>query len=614
MRMRVHTKSVRFGMLAAAAAAVLLPASTSMAQLFSPTATQLEAFGVAPFNDQSSLTSIVANPNGPGVILTGQFGTNDIGPDSGDQLPVQYAGPGSPGLQGSDLNLLGPDSGFTGASLNFQVLSITATGNSPGTTTAVTQTLDVGLYDQSRGDNYDFNNTGSYESDLAVGAGPTTSTVLWSNFTNGDSADAIDSFQFGFQIYPDDDGTDDAGDQAGAQFQILITSTTSANAWNLQGYGNYNNSEAWGGQVVPNGVGAEADFFGSISAPSSVTTDTAITLGTIHFNNANEYVLGGAGSLTLQAAVGNDALVQVDQGTDEINLPTTIASDTTFNVAGGATLVIGNPLTINAGLSLTQTGGGTVTYNSIVSVGSGSSLSIGNPTIGNALNLASTAHVSLTPTSGTPNVVQFNSLSLGAGASLDLANNTFVVNYASGADPAASIASELAAGYAADWSGAGIYSSTVASLNASQSALIYAVGYADGSDGITSVPSGKIEILPTLAGDAKLQGNVVFGDFQLLSQYFGQPNTTWDEGNFTYGSTTNFGDFQLLSQNFGQTASGLTAGELASLNSFASQFGDKVVSDGVGFQVVSVPEPMSAGLLGFGALGLMARRRSRSAR
>jgi hypothetical protein len=65
--------------------------------------------------------------------------------------------------------------------------------------------------------------------------------------------------------------------------------------------------------------------------------------------------------------------------------------------------------------------------------------------------------------------------------------------------------------------------------------------------------------MPTLAGDAKLQGNADFGDFQLLSQYFGQSGS-WDEGNFTYGSTINFGDFQLLSQNFGQTAS-LSAGE-----------------------------------------------------
>jgi hypothetical protein len=151
----------------------------------------------------------------------------------------------------------------------------------------------------------------------------------------------------------------------------------------------------------------------------------------------------------------------------------------------------------------------------------------------------------------------------------------------------------------------------VAGLNAGQSALIYSIGYADGSDGITGVPPGEIEILPTLAGDAKMQGNVVFGDFQLLSQYFGQLNTTWDEGNFSYGSSTNFGDFQLLSQNFGANASGLTAGEMASLNGFASQFGEEVIAkpDGVGFSLVSVPEPTSIGLMLLAGSGLLTRRR-----
>ena len=114
-----------------------------------------------------------------------------------------------------------------------------------------------------------------------------------------------------------------------------------------------------------------------------------------------------------------------------------------------------------------------------------------------------------------------------------------------------------------------------------------------------------------LAGDAKLQGNVVFGDFQLLLQYFGQTGTSWDEGNFTYGSVINFGDFQLLAQNFGDNSSGLTSGEIASLNSFAAQFAERLVpnSDGVGFQTVSLPEPAAMMLFAAAAMNIMARRR-----
>ncbi|HUB24143.1 MAG TPA: PEP-CTERM sorting domain-containing protein, partial [Tepidisphaeraceae bacterium] len=162
------------------------------------------------------------------------------------------------------------------------------------------------------------------------------------------------------------------------------------------------------------------------------------------------------------------------------------------------------------------------------------------------------------------------------------------------------------------WNGPGIDSSAVASLNASQSALVYSVGFADGADGLTSVPSGEIEIMPTLAGDAKLQGNVVFGDFQVLAEYFGASGG-WDEGNFTYGPTIDFCDFQLLAQNFGADSTALTGGELASLNNFAAQFGDKLLPDanGVGFESVSVPEPASAAILTLSAAGMSSRRRRR---
>jgi hypothetical protein len=195
-----------------------------------------------------------------------------------------------------------------------------------------------------------------------------------------------------------------------------------------------------------------------------------------------------------------------------------------------------------------------------------------------------------------------SSLTINSGATLDVTNNSVLLNYIA-TDPIAMIDAYLAGGQ--------IMSSTVASLNASQSALIYAIGSADGADGlVTGLSSGQIEILPTLAGDAKLQGNVVFGDFQLLAQFFGSSGG-WDEGNFTYGPTIDFGDFQLLAQNFGANSSALTASEIASLSSFAAAFGDRLVpnADGVGFQVVAVPEPTSIGILAAAGVGLLARRR-----
>ncbi|HUB26043.1 MAG TPA: PEP-CTERM sorting domain-containing protein, partial [Tepidisphaeraceae bacterium] len=225
-----------------------------------------------------------------------------------------------------------------------------------------------------------------------------------------------------------------------------------------------------------------------------------------------------------------------------------------------------------------------------------------------ALSIGSGAMVQLASTIGP---VSLASLAVSGGGTLDITNNMVTLTY-SGHDPIASIASALATGYAGgNWNGGGIDSSAVASLQASQGKLIYAIGYSDGADGILpTLSSGQIEILPTLAGDAKLEGIVVFGDFQIMAEYFGK-SVGWDEGNFTYGSTVDFGDFQSLAQNFGQTASALSSGEFASLNSFAAQFGDTLVANpGGGFSVVAVPEPAAVGLV-MASLGLLARRRRR---
>jgi len=140
----------------------------------------------------------------------------------------------------------------------------------------------------------------------------------------------------------------------------------------------------------------------------------------------------------------------------------------------------------------------------------------------------------------------------------------------------------------------------VASENASQSNLIYDVGYADGADGIVSgLSSGQIEIMPTLAGDATLAGTVDFGDFQILAQYFGSAGG-WDQGNFIYASTINFGDFERLAQNFGQTASLLAAaGDSApQLGQFAADSQDSSAgiqtSSAATAVVVAVTNPAAA--------------------
>jgi hypothetical protein len=65
---------------------------------------------------------------------------------------------------------------------------------------------------------------------------------------------------------------------------------------------------------------------------------------------------------------------------------------------------------------------------------------------------------------------------------------------------------------------------------------------------------------------------------------------------------TNFGDDSVL-----------TASELATLDSFYAGFGDTLVAnaDNVGFQMVAVPEPATAGLMLLAGTALLGKRRRR---
>jgi hypothetical protein len=376
----------------------------------------------------------------------------------------------------------------------------------------------------------------------------------------------------------------------------FFSTLSNASSWSPSASGNWNSYTNWNGQI-PNGVGLEADLFSAITSAQTIYTNQPITLGTIHFNNAKEYEITGLGSITMQTATGS-ALIQVDQGTGDVNLPLILASNTTFNVAGGANLVIANPLTIDSGVTLTQTGAGTVSYQSTITVQSGANFDFGGAAGISSLNLSSGANAAIT--TGFGSAAQISQLGLSSGSKFDIGQASLLINYGANTDPIKSIQAYLASGFnGGAWNGNGIISSFAAANPG------YGVGYADGADGIVSgLSPGQILIKPALLGDATLSGSVDFGDFQILMDHFGQDGG-WDEGNFLYGSTIDAQDFAALAANI--PTSSLTDGQIASMDALAAGLGDSLVanSNGVGFQLVSVPEPASLGLLAAGGLLLL---------
>jgi len=146
-------------------------------------------------------------------------------------------------------------------------------------------------------------------------------------------------------------------------------------AWTASGGGFWNNTANWNTSSAPNGnTGVESSvLFGSaITAASTVVTDTPVTVNAITFDNANRYVVSGAGSLTLEDADDAVATIQVLQGTHEFQLPVTLGSNAEVDVVnGGDELIFNNALNLD-GFTLQKVGDGLMSVNNVLILGGGS--------------------------------------------------------------------------------------------------------------------------------------------------------------------------------------------------------------------------------------------------
>jgi hypothetical protein len=267
-----------------------------------------------------------------------------------------------------------------------------------------------------------------------------------------------------------------------------------------------------------------------------------VTVGILNFNNPNEYVIDGAGALTLQTSSGSAGIV-VQQGTQKINLPLTIASNTSINVASGSTLLISDPVTINPGVAVTSTG--TVAYQSTIALGTGASLALSSSTSASALSLAANATVSVGTSTGSRSLIQVDSLSTASGSTINLANNDLIVH---GGNLAA-VTALLKSGYneagGGNWSGPGIQSSAAASNTTHLTALGAIQASSAGTYDGAAVAAGDVIVRYTYYGDANLDGKVDGSDYSLIDAGYASHGklSGWSNGDFNYDGVIDGSDY-----------------------------------------------------------------------
>ena len=395
-----------------------------------------------------------------------------------------------------------------------------------------------------------------------------------------------------------------------------------SSTWIVNGSGDWNASGNWANGVVPNAVGATAEFFGAITSAQTVFTNTPVTVGTVSFNNANTYVIAGAGSMTLQVATGN-ARVSVEAGTHKINLPLRIASNTVFNAASGATLKISDPVTVNPGRTITQTGTGVVTYESTVDVQTGAGLQMGSSSRMAALSLGDNANATLTIGGG--RVIKTDALTVGATSRLDMNDNDMVVVSGSLSTIAARIASARNSG---SWNGPGI-TSTAAKNHPQQSTTLGAISGADYRS-VNPAAFGPYTVSPTDAavvkytwyGDSDLSGVVDFDDYVRIDNGFNTGSSGWFNGDFDFSGVVDFDDYVLIDLGFNtqtgtlRMAVNYLSGDDRSFDMNSTPATKKVLEHyeefGLGYArgfLSSVPEPGAVGAVAMAGLAALRRRR-----
>ncbi len=178
---------------------------------------------------------------------------------------------------------------------------------------------------------------------------------------------------------------------SGSVTMTVETDYTGANGgavWNVAGGGSWFDSGNWTVAPGAGGIGQQVRFDDKISAPATVTLDSAATVGAVYFKNTNAYTLAGTATLTLDNGAGTQSVVSVEAGSHAVAAPVAVQdAGVVVQAPTGTGLTLGGAVSGTG--ALVKAGGGELTVSQPSTRTGGTQIQSGTLTLRNGGHVGS---------------------------------------------------------------------------------------------------------------------------------------------------------------------------------------------------------------------------------
>ena len=177
----------------------------------------------------------------------------------------------------------------------------------------------------------------------------------------------------------------------------LSTSYTPVNSpdndfeWAKNDLGSWTSVASWGEASFPNTQDHTVTFGSAATGTTAAVLHSAVTVNRAVFNNSNQYIVAGGGSVNLESnSMGAAPTIEVITGSHQFQVMVNLLDHTTASIASGSTLTFNNELSLT-GKTLTKTGAGVLEVNNVLTASGGTVIVqqgtvSGNGTIGGDVN------------------------------------------------------------------------------------------------------------------------------------------------------------------------------------------------------------------------------------